>query len=47
MDVEPSSVPRILAISSSMLKSPPALHLGSLGEILGVAGSVAELTDCD
>ena len=35
IDDEPSSVPRILAISSSMLKSPPLLHLGSLGECLG------------
>lgn len=32
MDDEPSSVPSILAISSSMLNSTPELHLGSLGD---------------
>jgi hypothetical protein len=34
MDCELSSVPpSIRAISSSIVKSPPALHLGNLGEI--------------
>ena len=42
---EPSSVPRMRAMSSSMLKSPPALHLGSLGDTLASGWSGAELTD--
>lgn len=32
IDCEPSSLPNILAISSSMVRSPPALHLGRLGD---------------
>src|SRR5512142_2019642 len=44
IDEEPSSVPSIRAISSSMLKSPPALHRGSFGEwpFFGDDGSLAD-----
>ena len=43
IDDEPSSVPRILAMSSSMLNSPPALQRGSLGDSFGSGTSPAEL----
>ena len=45
IDEEPSSVPRIRAMSSSMLKSPPALHRGSLGDTLGERCSLEELME--